>query len=108
MFSIIKWFTFVNVNGMEVLKIDFDSNLVWRYDVLLSIYFIAISFYIIEICKHVNATFFSDICLDIIYVELNFSCNGEIFSKPKWIRLLTFNFIKPWDWHFIEHSKQMM
>ncbi len=34
-------------------------------------------------CKHVNATFVNDICLDIIYVELNFSCNGQNFSKPK-------------------------
>jgi hypothetical protein len=93
MFSIIRWFTFVNVNRMEFLKIDFDSNLVWRCDVLLSIYFIAIIFYIIEICKHVNATFVSDICLEVIYVKLNFSCNGEIFSKPKWTTLLTFNFI---------------
>jgi hypothetical protein len=93
---------------MEFLKIDFDSNLVWRCDVLLSIYFIAIIFYIIEICEHVNATFVSDICLDINYVELNFSCNGEIFSKPKWITLLRFNFIQPWHWHFIEHFKQMM
>jgi hypothetical protein len=54
---------------MEFLKNDFDSNLVCRCDVLLSIYFIAIFFYIIEICKHVNATLVSDICLDIIYVE---------------------------------------
>ncbi len=74
---------------MEFLKNEFDSNLVWRCDVLLSIYFIAIVFYIIENCKHVNATFVSDICLDIIYVELNFNCNGEIFSKLTWITLLT-------------------
>jgi hypothetical protein len=93
---------------MEFLKIDFDSNLVWRYDVLLSIDFIAIIFYIIKTCKDVNATFVNDICLDIIYVKLNFSCNGEIFSKPKWITLLTFNFIQPCDWHFIEHFKQMI
>jgi hypothetical protein len=78
---------------MEFLKKYFDSNLVWRCDVLLSIYFIAIIFYIIEICRYVNAIFVSDICLDIIYVELNFNCNGEIFSKPKWTTLLTLNFI---------------
>jgi len=78
---------------MELKKIDFDSNLVWRCDVLLSIYFIAIIFYIIEICKHVNVAFVSDICLEIIYVKLNFRCNGEVFSKPKWTTLLTFNFI---------------
>jgi len=82
MFSIVRWFTFVNVNRMEFLKIDFDSNLVWRCDVLLSIYFIAIIFHIIEICKHVHATFGNDICLEIIYVKLNFRCNGEIFSSP--------------------------
>jgi hypothetical protein len=89
---------------MEFLKIDFDSNLVWRCDVLLSS-FIAIIFYIIKIWKHVNATFVRDICLDIIYVELNFNCNGEMFSKPKWTTLLTFYFIQRWDWHFIEHFK---
>jgi hypothetical protein len=92
---------------MEFFLIDFDSNLVWRCNVLLSIYFIAIIFYIIEICKHVNATFVNDICLDIIYVELNFNCNGEIFSKPKWTTLLTFNFIQPWDWHFIEQTNDV-
>ncbi len=68
---------------MELKKNYFDSNLVWRCDVLLSIYLIVIIFYTIEICKHVNAILVGDICLDIIYVELNFSCNGEIFSKTQ-------------------------
>jgi hypothetical protein len=46
-------------------------------------YFTNIVFCTFGIYIHVNATSIGDIGFDVINVEINFNCNGEMFCEPK-------------------------
>jgi hypothetical protein len=60
-------------------------------------------FYMIGICKHVNATFVGDTSFDMTNVEINFNYNGEMFCKPKRLAFLVSSSIQPCGSHFIEY-----
>jgi hypothetical protein len=66
-------------------------------------YFNAIFFCTIGICKHVNATFVGDTDFNVINVEINFKYNGEMFCQLKQLAFLVFSSIQPCGSHFVEY-----
>ncbi len=92
--------------GWKPKNPDFNNAFVQRCGGLLSMYFTTMFFCTIEICKHVNVTSILETSFDMIIVEIDFNCNGEMFCKPKWHAFLVFGFIQPCGSHFYEYCNK--
>jgi hypothetical protein len=66
-------------------------------------YFTTILFCTIGICKHVNVTCIGDRSFNMINVEIDFNCNGEMFCKPKQLAFLVSSSIQPCGSLFYEY-----